>query len=312
MADGLGHAVAGGRRRPGLGRRQRPLALGHRDRPRQRRGPHLSRRGRRQPQRGGQLHHRAAAGKRLRFVVFGDNRTGGDVHRQLVEGLVTEAPDFVVNTGDMVGESTVDEWQTFFSIEYPLLRQTPLYPVMGNHEHDYGEDDMYAQLFPLGDRARFSGRVYSFDYGSAHVAILDSNGDLGAQSRWLEADLSAADARGQRSFIALHFGPVCGCSGIGHGSNDDADPVLDVATRHRVGAIFSGHNHLYERGVSRGVPYVVTGGGGAPLQGRAPSPRPRPPSRKIITWSSISSATSCSSAPRPPRASCSTAPLAAR
>lgn len=204
-------------------------------------------------------------GKRIRFVVFGDNRTGGDVHRQLVEGLVAEAPDFIVNTGDMVGESTASEWQTFFDIEYPLLLGTPLYPVMGNHEHDYGQSDRFQRLFPLGDPKRFSGRVYSFDYGSAHFAILDSNGDLGKQSRWLDEDLAAADARGQRSFVALHFGPVCGCSGIQHGSNDDARPVLDVAARHRVAVLFSGHNHLYERGVKNGVTYVVTGGGGAPL-----------------------------------------------
>jgi hypothetical protein len=205
------------------------------------------------------------AGKRLRFVVFGDNRSDGDVHRQLVEALLGDGPDFVVNTGDMVGESTGSEWQTFFNIEYPLLLGTPLFPVMGNHEHDYGEDETFARLFPLGSAAMFSGRVYSFDYGSVHFAVLDSNGDLGEQSRWLDVDLTGADERGQRSFVAMHWGPVCGCAGFQHGSNDDAAVVLDVATRHRVAGLFSGHNHLYERGVSRGVPYVVTGGGGAPL-----------------------------------------------
>jgi hypothetical protein len=136
---------------------------------------------------------------------------------------------------------------------------------MGNHEHDYGEEETFARLFPLGDASKFSGRVYSFDYGSVHFAILDSNGDLGDQSSWLDADLTGADARGQRSFIALHWGPICGCAGFQHGSNDDAGVVLDVAARHRVAGLFSGHNHLYERGVSRGVAYVVTGGGGAPL-----------------------------------------------
>jgi acid phosphatase type 7 len=206
------------------------------------------------------------SGRRLRFAVFGDNRTGGDVHRQLVEGLVQEAPDFVVNTGDMVGESTESEWQTFFDIEHPLLATTPLFPVMGNHENDYGDDDRFAQLFPLGDGARFSGRVYSHDYGSVHLAALDSNGDLGAQSRWLDGDLADADARGQLSFVALHWGPVCGCSGFQHGSNDDAGPIQTVAARHHVAVLFSGHNHLYERGVRDGLTYVVTGGGGAPLQ----------------------------------------------
>ncbi len=206
------------------------------------------------------------AGKRLRFAVFGDNRTGGDVHRQLVEGLVMEAPDFVLNTGDMVGQSNESEWQTFFDIEHPLLATTPLYPVMGNHEHDYGDDERFAQLFPLGDDKLFSGRVYALDYGSVHIAALDSNGDLDAQSRWLDGDLAAADARGQLSFVALHWGPLCGCSGFQHGSNDDAAPITKVAARHHVAVLFSGHNHLYERGVRDGLTYVVSGGGGAPLQ----------------------------------------------
>jgi hypothetical protein len=206
------------------------------------------------------------AGRRLRFAVFGDNRSGGDVHRQLVEGLLMEAPDFVLNTGDMVGQSTGSEWQTFFDIEHPLLSSTPLFPVMGNHEHDYGEDERFAQLFPLGDGARFSGRVYSLDYGSVHIAALDSNGDLDAQAQWLDGDLADADARGRLSFVALHWGPVCGCSGFQHGSNDDAEPIQQVAARHHVAVLFSGHNHLYERGVSQGLTYVVTGGGGAPLQ----------------------------------------------
>lgn len=206
------------------------------------------------------------SGRRLRFAVFGDNRSGGDVHRQLVEGLLLEAPDFVLNTGDMVGESTESEWQTFFDIEHPLLSTTPLLPVMGNHEKDYGDDERFAQLFPLGDASRFSGRVYSLDYGSVHIVALDSNGDLDAQARWLEGDLAGADARGQLSFVALHWGPVCGCSGFQHGSNDDAETIQRVAARHHVAVLFSGHNHLYERGVSQGLTYVVTGGGGAPLQ----------------------------------------------
>jgi hypothetical protein len=62
------------------------------------------------------------------------------------------------------------------------------------------------------------------------------------------------------------LGPVCGCSGFQHGSNDDADPVAQVATRPHVAALFSGHNHWYERGVRNGLTYIVSGGGWAPLQ----------------------------------------------
>jgi len=38
--------------------------------------------------------------------------------------------------------------------------------------------------------------------------------------------------------------------------------------------VFSGHNHFYERSEYKGVHYIVTGGGGAPLH--TPISRPNP------------------------------------
>jgi hypothetical protein len=35
--------------------------------------------------------------------------------------------------------------------------------------------------------------------------------------------------------------------------------------RHHVDVVLSGHDHIYERGDAKGVRYVVSGGGGAPL-----------------------------------------------
>jgi hypothetical protein len=205
-------------------------------------------------------------GEPIRFAVFGDNRTNGDAHRRLVEALVAEAPDVVVNTGDMVGESEDSEWKTFFDIEYELIANTPLLAAIGNHEVDYGDDDMFKRLFPIAGSS-FHGRVYSADWGDAHFAMLDSNGDLGAQSRWLDGDLSAAEARGARhTFVVLHWGPWCGVNKMSHGNNDDAiASIVPVAKKHGVAAIFSGHNHVYERGADGELRYVVAGGGGAPL-----------------------------------------------
>jgi hypothetical protein len=208
----------------------------------------------------------ARPGEPVRFALFGDNRTGGDAHRRLVSALVDEAPDFVVNTGDMVGESSDEEWKMFFDIEYPLLLGTPLLAAAGNHEMDYGDDEMYARLLPAAG-ASFSGRVYSVDYGDLHLAMLDSNHDLDEQGSWLDRDLTAAEARGARHlFVVLHWGPWCGVNKMGHGSNDDAIAhIVPVAKKHAVAAVFSGHNHVYERGADGNLRYVVAGGGGAPL-----------------------------------------------
>src|SRR5262249_15148537 len=96
----------------------------------------------------------------------------------------------------------------------------------------------------------------------------DSNGDLKAQARWLEDDLTAAEARGAKHlFVMMHFGAYSAGKSIGHGSNDEArEHIVPVADRHRVDAMFAGHDHFYARGLSgAGMRYLVCGGGGAPL-----------------------------------------------
>jgi hypothetical protein len=206
------------------------------------------------------------ASERVRFVVYGDNRSNGDAHRRVVSAIAAEGADFLLNTGDLVDHDADDEWQTFFDIEHALLSTTPLWAAPGNHE---GGGDRWAELFPVGERARFAGRAYGADYGPVHVAALDSNGDLVEQARWLDGDLAAARARGAKHlFVFMHDGPFSGATGFGaHGSNMIARRVVvPVAKKHGVTAIFSGHDHIYERGESDDLAYWVTGGGGAPLR----------------------------------------------
>jgi hypothetical protein len=210
----------------------------------------------------------AQGGERVKFVVYGDNRTDGDAHRLVVDGIAGEGPDFLVNTGDLVDASSNGEWQLFFDIEYDLLRRVPLMPTLGNHEANSGGTGRFAELFPMGDNAVFSGRVYSQDFGDVHIAILDSNGSMSDQAAWLEKDLTAAEARGAKhEFIAMHQGAFSGSKAIMHGSNEDAQKyIVPIAHRHPVDALFAGHDHFYERGSDGTLAYFVTGGGGAPLE----------------------------------------------
>jgi hypothetical protein len=211
----------------------------------------------------------AQKGELVRFGVYGDNRTGGDVHRRLVGEMVAAGPDFLVNTGDMVGMSDESEWEAFFTLEYPLLGHTPLSPCIGNHEAEFGANtDRYQELFPIG-RPELGGRVYSVDYGDVHVVMLDSNGDLARQAEWLDGDLGAARHNGARHlFLAMHWGPYSSGSTHNHGSNGEAQrTIVPVARAHGVRAVFGGHDHFYERGDAHGLAYFVTGGGGAPLNG---------------------------------------------
>jgi predicted phosphodiesterase len=216
-----------------------------------------------------QLTTAAKPGERVRFVVYGDDRTNGDAHRRIVDAIEAEGPDFTVNTGDLVDSSTDGEWNDFFNLEYPLLLHTPIFPTLGNHEAASSGGARFVELFPMDgrvDSGTVGGDAFGADFGDVHLAAIDSNGDLGKQATWLDQDLTQATARGATHlFVFLHWGPYSSGTMLLHGSNDDAEPIARVAKAHGVDALFSGHDHFYERGQSDNLIYFVTGGGGAPL-----------------------------------------------
>lgn len=66
----------------------------------------------------------------LTFVVYGDTRSSSDAHRQLVERIRAEVPDFLLGTGDLVDDGAIKgQWQTFFDVEGPLLADNVFYPA---------------------------------------------------------------------------------------------------------------------------------------------------------------------------------------
>lgn len=213
------------------------------------------------------FHTAPKKGESVRFVVFGDSRSGHDVHARLSAKILGEKPDFVVATGDAVvyGHDEAD-WQRFFTIEGALLGSTPLYPSCGNHDlGQTGADQRtFEDLFTVA-RAPGAGYWYGVDVGDVHVTVLDSNRyDDPAQKVWLEQDLAAARKRGAKViFAATHHGPW---SRGPHGGNPIAKAELvPILTKYGVAMLFAGHDHLYQRGEALGLRYMVSGGGGAPL-----------------------------------------------
>ncbi|HEY0194146.1 MAG TPA: metallophosphoesterase, partial [Kofleriaceae bacterium] len=214
------------------------------------------------------------------FVAMGDTRSGIDAHRRVVERVAQEVPDFVVGTGDMVDEgSHQDQWQQFFAIEQPLLRDNVLFPSVGNHDRQgRGRTaDSYRSLFAVPDNGGDGERYYAFSYATARVLVLDSNEysfALTDQTAWLERELIAArqDRRVHHIFVVMHHPPYS--ISLHGGSVDLRERWTPLFEKYGVAAVFSGHDHVYERAEHNGLHYFVTGGGGAPLYPRAPNPRP--------------------------------------
>jgi hypothetical protein len=206
----------------------------------------------------------------MTFLLYGDDRTDPAAHASVVRAMRHVASDFIVNTGDLVEDgANAQDWQSFFDIEAPLLRDRPLFVSIGNHEL---KDDQAGANF-----ARYVGFLdesgIARPYGTARVGrtrffFLNGMHDwmAGSEREWLEHALTQADTEVGLVWrlAVVHHGPWS----VGpHGPNArlNAAGVPRLLAAHKIDLLLSGHDHIYERGDAGTMKYIVSGGGGAPL-----------------------------------------------
>jgi len=209
------------------------------------------------------------------FVVMGDTRSAEADHRAVIAQLAGEAPDLVLHTGDLVADGAEEAgWQSFFSVQAPLLGRAPIAPAIGNHE---AQNQLGIQNFSryFGVTPRDGEMRYAFTYGNSRFIVMDTNlmfFALTAQTGWLERELQSAvaDPDVRHIFVMMHHGPFA--TGP-HGGNTGVRAAwAPLFSAYGVDTVFSGHDHLYERLEHDGVRYVVSGGGGGPLYPRQEDP----------------------------------------
>src|SRR5262249_32500359 len=100
--------------------------------------------------------------------------------------------------------------------------------------------------------------------GPAQFVVLDGNSRWSEQAAWLESTLAAADqAKVPHLFVLVHQ-PLLSTGG--HcGQETPLAEWVPILERHKVRAVFAGHDHCYERLERLGVRYFISGGAGAPL-----------------------------------------------
>jgi hypothetical protein len=203
------------------------------------------------------------------FVVFGDYGGGSETHRRVIERVMTEVPDFVLGTGDAVPQTgTKEAWQELFVVEQPLLRDNPIFPTIGNHDRSGPNKSIenYRAYFSLPASSPEPERYYAFQYGNSKFIVLDSNTGsfaLTDETAWLEAELVAArqDPRIRHVFVTMHHPPYS--ISVHGGQKNLRERWTPLFEKYGVSAVFSGHDHVYQRAEADGVQYFVTGGGGA-------------------------------------------------
>ena len=208
------------------------------------------------------------------FIAYGDTRGDGsgtpiNVHRYLLGLAVKHKPRFIISTGDFVDHGPDwQQWQSqFLDVCAPFMRRMPYYPVIGNHELDGPSrkvSEGYRRCFSVPTAKGGKGRWYSFQWGDATFFIIDHYSDFtegSPQRKWLDAALTACKTTWK--FAASHSPPFS--SSRRNGSVGARKHLVPLFEKHKVTAVFSGHDHGYSRSEKAGVTYIVAGGGGAPL-----------------------------------------------
>jgi hypothetical protein len=206
-----------------------------------------------------------------RVWVIGDPGQGPDLTQRFVRDAYkryagSRHTDVWLALGDnCLCWGTDKEYQTyFFDVFAELLRQTALWPTIGNHETWGGVSTNgqipYLDIFSLPTNGEAGGvasgteEYYSFDYANIHFICLDSmtqsRATNGPMANWLRADLAATT---NQWIIAFWHQPPYSCGS--HYSDNIYEPelwemrqnIVPILEARGVDLVLCGHSHIYER-----------------------------------------------------------------
>lgn len=222
----------------------------------------------------------------VRFAAVGDFGMAGAAELAVSNLIHAQAPDFILTAGDNnydVGSATTIDaniGQYYHDFISPYLGSygagaatNKFWPVLGNH--DWGNAfpnppgaNPYLAYFTLPGNERY----YEFTQGPVHFFMLDSdpnepdgNTPSSLQAIWLQTRLAAAAEPWK--IVVFHHAAY---SSAQHGSSANMQwPFQSWGAS----AVIQGHDHVYERVVLSGFPYMTSGLGGRSLYGfNAPIP----------------------------------------
>ena len=209
----------------------------------------------------------------VRFWVTGDQGYPNVIQSQVRDAMlgwlkknpriVKQSPplDFWITTGDNAYRSGSNEqFQAgFFDPYKAILRNTPVWPVYGNHD---ARRWVFFDIFTFPTKAESGGvasaseHYYSFDYANIHFVMLDTQkGELdvdGEMLSWLKKDLKQTK---QQWLITFFHHPPYTKGSHNSDSKWDSDgrlisvreEILPLLEKAGVDLVLSGHSHMYER-----------------------------------------------------------------
>ena len=207
-------------------------------------------------------------GKPTRVWVIGDSGTADSIARSVRDAYFNYTSNRYTDVWLMLGDNAYVygadyEYQAaVFDMYHDLLRQTVLWPALGNHDtgqnYNFINTYPYFSMFNLPTNAEAGGapsgteHFFSFDHANSHFICLDSmtadRSTNGPMANWLRLDLAATKQLWKIAY--WHHPPYSKGS---HDSDADIEliemrqNICPILEQGGVDLVMSGHSHTYER-----------------------------------------------------------------
>lgn len=227
-----------------------------------------------------------ATAQPLTFAIVGDQGWGTQAEADVAAMIKTWNPAFIATVGDNIYQlsqsMTLAQANQRFAetntLQYgDFIAAQKFFPSIGNHDTDYdpANPTWYRSKFPYTFQGGTKNyyRVH-YNEGAVELFVLssglrtdgtqfepDGHSVGSVQYLWLQQALQNSTA--MFKIVLFHHPPYSSGSkyhpGLAHMRWNFGAMGAD--------AVFSGHEHNYERWLDKEIPYVITGHGGAPLNG---------------------------------------------
>ncbi|WP_230986706.1 metallophosphoesterase [Cohnella fermenti] len=165
---------------------------------------------------------------------------------------------FLVMTGDQVDAGSLEsQWLDYFGKPQQLLLNLPIMAAVGNHEGPYNDNYYYHFNYPNDsiDDPLPPGSVYSFDYGDAHIMVLNTM-DINWDSRqsasfdqqidWLKREVAETDKKWK--IVAYHKAIYS----LGNHTEDSdilalREKLYPIFDELGIDVVLQGHDHTFVR-----------------------------------------------------------------
>jgi hypothetical protein len=217
----------------------------------------------------------APPGSTFSFAAVGDYGGGSSQETTIATNIASGGTQFVQTLGDNVYPEAADsDFATTYS-DYDARFYTPYATVMskqtlwlaaGNHEY-YGNEAFWQHIWMPNNE-----RWYSYDWGDAHILVLDSEKPYTPgtpQYQFAQTDLSANQSKVWRIVVVPR--PPYSSLSNNSSSVNVRTYLVPLFEQQHAQLVLTGNSHNYERtypllgGVPQttgGITYIVSGGGG--------------------------------------------------